>query len=96
MRKTILAVIFVLGWAFAEERATATGQVIDAAGKPLERATVFIYEGHVKKGYGAYCPTCWADCGKHASTDADGNFSIAGLNPVQIDGRQGGIYCRVR
>jgi len=81
MRKTILAIIFASGSLFAEERATATGKVTDAAGKALEHATVFVYEGHVKKGYGVYCPTCWADCGKHASTDAEGNFSIAGLNP---------------
>lgn len=81
MRKVILAVIFASGFAVAEERATAIGTVTDAAGKPLEHATVFIYEGHVKKGYGVYCPTCWADCGKHAATDGEGKFSIAGLNP---------------
>jgi hypothetical protein len=81
MRRTLLAIIFTSGWAFAEERATATGKVTDADGKPLEHATVFIYEGHVKKGYGVYCPTCWADCGKHAATDPEGNFTIAGLNP---------------
>ena len=69
MRKILLAVVFASGWAFAEERATATGRVTDAAGKPLEHATVFIYEGHVKKGYGVYCPTCWARLCKHASTD---------------------------
>jgi hypothetical protein len=79
--RIILAVTFASGFALAEERATATGKVTDAAGKALDHATVFIYEGHVKKGYGVYCPTCWADCGKHASTDAEGNFSIAGLNP---------------
>jgi protocatechuate 3,4-dioxygenase beta subunit len=82
MRPGILAwIIFASGCAFAEERATATGKVTDAAGKPLVHATVFIYEGHVRTGYGIYCPTCWADCGKHSSTDANGNFSIAGLNP---------------
>lgn len=81
MRKTLFALIFASGWALAEDRATANGKVTDADGKPLEHATVFIYEGHVKKGYGVYCPTCWADCGKHASTGPDGSFTIAGLNP---------------
>jgi len=66
---------------FAADRATATGKVTDAAGKPLEHASVLVYEGHVKTGYGVYCPTCWADCGKRVTTDADGNFSIPGLNP---------------
>jgi hypothetical protein len=70
MRKSILATIFASGLTFAADHVTATGKVTDAAGKPLERATVFIYEGHVKKGYAVYCPTCWADCGKHASNDA--------------------------
>jgi protocatechuate 3,4-dioxygenase beta subunit len=68
------------GWAFADERATATGSVTDATGKPVEHATVLVYEAHVKKGYSVYCPTCWVDCGKHAVTDTEGNFTIAGLN----------------
>jgi len=65
----------------AAERATTTGKVTDAAGKPVEHATVLVYEAHVKKGYSVYCPTCWADCGKHAATDSDGSFTISGLNP---------------
>ena len=81
MRKSILAAVFASGLIFAADHVTATGKVIDTDGKPVEHATVFIYEGHVKKGYGVYCPTCWADCGKHASTDAEGNFAIPGLNP---------------
>ncbi len=82
MRPNILPwLIFASGFAVAEEGVTATGKVTDAAGKPLEHATVFIYEGRVRTGYGVYCPTCWADCGKHSSTDADSHFSIAGLNP---------------
>lgn len=67
--------------AAAGERATATGNVTDTNGKPLERATVLVYEAHVKKGYSVYCPTCWVDCGKHSVTDAAGNFTIRGLNP---------------
>jgi hypothetical protein len=33
MRKTLLTLLFASGWAFAEERATATGKGID--GQPL-------------------------------------------------------------
>jgi protocatechuate 3,4-dioxygenase beta subunit len=89
MRKSLFAFGFALiiltrGLAIADERATATGKVTDATGNAIDRATVFVYEGHVKKGYGVYCPTCWADCGKHATTDAEGNFTIAGLNPDLI------------
>lgn len=31
-------------------------------------------QGRVKKGYSVYRPTCYADCGKHTVTDAEGNF----------------------
>jgi hypothetical protein len=27
------------------------------------------------------CPSCYADCGKHATTDAEGNFTIQNLDP---------------
>src|ERR1035441_11004499 len=86
MRSRFLAtatalVIGVAAPAFADERATATGAVTDAAGAPLEHATVLVYEARVKKGYSIYCPTCWVDCGKHAFTDAAGRYTIAGLNP---------------
>jgi protocatechuate 3,4-dioxygenase beta subunit len=64
--------IMAAGWALAAERATATGNVTDATGKPLEHAAVLVYEAHVKKGYSIYCPTCWVDCGKRAFTDAEG------------------------
>ena len=26
----------------------------------------------LRKGYSIYCPTCWTDCGKRATTDAEG------------------------
>ena len=65
----------------AEERATITGNVTDAAGKPVEHATVLVYEAGVKKGYSVYCPTCYVDCGKHVFTDAEGNYTIGSLAP---------------
>jgi Carboxypeptidase regulatory-like domain len=68
-------------WALADERATVHGKVTDANGIPLEHATVLVYEGHVRTGYGVYCPTCWVDCGKHAVTDAAGGFTISSLSP---------------
>jgi len=66
---------------FGEERATATGKVVDVAGKPLEHATVMVYSAGVKKGYSIFCPTCYRDCGKRTVTDPDGNYSISGLDP---------------
>jgi len=65
---------------FAAERATLTGKVTDAAGKPLERATVMVYHAGVKQGYSTFCPSCYTDCGKRAITDASGAFTISGLS----------------
>ena len=64
----------------ADERATVTGKVNDASGNPVTQATVLVYEAGVRKGYSIYCPTCWTDCGKRATTDSEGKFSISGLN----------------
>ena len=63
------------------ERATATGKVVDGDGKPVSHATVLVYEARMRRGYSVYCPTCWVDCGKRSTTDAQGNYSIAALNP---------------
>lgn len=74
----------VTGIARADERAAVTGKVVDSAGKPVDHATVLVYSAGVKKGYAEFCPTCWADCGKRTTTDADGKFAIAGLSPDLI------------
>jgi hypothetical protein len=66
----------------SEESATITGVIIDASGQAVKDATVFVYSAHLKKGYAVVCPTCWIDCGKRADTDAQGQFTITGLNPA--------------
>jgi hypothetical protein len=58
-----VAIWLAAGCLAAQERATITGQVTDAAGKPVEHATVLVYEAGVKKGYSIFCPTCYTDCG---------------------------------
>jgi Carboxypeptidase regulatory-like domain len=68
------------GISLGDERVTLTGRVADASGKPVEHATVLVYEAGVKKGYSIYCPTCWVDCGKHTVTDAEGSYTITGLS----------------
>jgi hypothetical protein len=79
----VLVAFFVLGGAksFAVNRATLTGKVTDAAGKPLDHATVIVYHAGVKKGYSTFCPSCYTDCGKRALTNASGAFTIKGLSP---------------
>jgi Carboxypeptidase regulatory-like domain len=66
---------------FATERVTLVGRVIDERGKPLTDATVMVYHAGVKTGYSIYCPSCYADCGKRATTDAAGSYTIRGLDP---------------
>src|SRR5260370_36524504 len=89
MRKSTLSIITAVLFVTpilcaADERATVTGQVADATGSPMEHATVLVYEAGVRKGYSIYCPTCWTDCGKRATTDAEGKYSIRGLNPELV------------
>lgn len=61
-------------------KATATGTVKDAEGQPLANATVLVHSAGVRTGYSTYCPTCYVDCGKRTTTDAQGRFSIPGLD----------------
>jgi hypothetical protein len=65
-----------------EESATITGTIVDEVGQPAKEATVFVYSAQLKNGYAIVCPTCWLDCGKRADTDAQGRFTIPGLNPA--------------
>ena len=60
---------------------TLAGKVTGTDGKPLTGATVMVYQAGVRKGYNAYCPTCYRDCGKRATTDSAGYYSITGLSP---------------
>lgn len=79
--KVALAILAVSSLTLAAESVTIAGVVNDASGKPVDHATVLVYEAFVKTGYGVYCPSCWPDCGKHAFTSSEGKFSISGLSP---------------
>jgi len=65
-----------------KDSASIAGTIVDDAGQPAKDATVFVYSARLKQGYAIVCPTCFVDCGKHAETDAHGQFSITGLNPA--------------
>jgi protocatechuate 3,4-dioxygenase beta subunit len=81
---TVISLTIFPSFCVAAERATAAGKVVQADGKPLEHATVLVYEARVRKGYSVFCPTCWVDCGKRATTDAEGKYSIGGLDPELV------------
>jgi hypothetical protein len=61
-------------------RVDLTGRVLNADEEPIADAKVMIYTAGVKEGTSPYCPSCYADCAKWASTDADGAFKIEALD----------------
>src|SRR5216117_2878743 len=80
-RLPIASLTLVASVSMAADRATIAGKVTDSSGKPLEHATVMVYQAGVKQGYSTYCPTCYTDCGKRALTDGAGSFTIQNLSP---------------
>jgi hypothetical protein len=58
-----------------------TGKVSDAEGKPIARATAFVYTAKPRAGASVFCPSCYADCRKKAATDEAGKFTISALDP---------------
>ena len=68
--------------AAADERPDLTGQVVEAGGAPIAKASVFIYTAGPKHGTSSLCPSCYADCQKNAHTDENGDFKIESLDPT--------------
>lgn len=56
--------------------AEVSGTIRDETGAPVAGATVRIYTAGLRAGDSPMCPSCWADCGKSATTDAGGGFAI--------------------
>jgi len=66
----------------SQARPDLTGTVSAKGGAPLPvSATVFIATAAPKSGTSTFCPSCYADCSKHARTDAQGGFKIDSLDP---------------
>lgn len=57
-----------------------SGAVTDPDGHPVPGATVYIYTAGPRTGVSPFCPSCYADCGKHQATDAAGHFRIPQLS----------------
>ena len=53
--------------------------IVSFDGTPIPGAEVFIYTAHPKSGPSPYCPSCYPDCSKHATTDSSGAFRIKSL-----------------
>ena len=103
MRRLLLA---LLSLALATTTFAAndlTGSVVDAAGKSVPGAHVYVYAAHPRVGLSALCPTCYRDCGKHEPVDAAGAFRLEDLNRTLLfdilavaDGYQSSLVQRVR
>src|SRR5437868_5681841 len=65
-------------------RADLNGRVVDASGKPIRGASVFIYTAGARVGVNPFCPSCYADCSKRAATGDDGGFLIRSLDSSLI------------
>ena len=57
------------------------GVVKSQGGTGLPQATVFISTAGPRTGTSTFCPSCYADCQKHAKADSLGAFKIKSLDP---------------
>ncbi len=78
MNTALIALLLVVGLA---DRPDLVGRVVTAGDHPLAGAVVMIDSAAVRQGSSPLCPSCYADCRKRASTDQDGKFRIASVDP---------------
>ncbi len=76
----LLGLSSLAAWA-GEQRPNITGTISDTAGKPVKDALVFVWTAGPRRGTSSYCPSCYPDCVKRATTAADGTFTIPSLDP---------------
>lgn len=63
-----------------EAVADLAGMVTDSTGVPLPKAMVYVYTAAPRVGSSPFCPSCYADCGKHQLTDGKGGFRLPALS----------------
>jgi hypothetical protein len=61
-----------------------TGRVVDFNNRPLAGATVLVSTAAPREGVAVFCPSCYLDCGRTATTDADGQFTFNDLDPSLV------------
>lgn len=72
-----LSLVVMAGLLAADDRELKfTGVVRDGAGNPLVGARVDVDTAAPRVGRGIFCPSCYLDCRKSATTGADGRFAI--------------------
>jgi hypothetical protein len=60
------------------------GRVVDFNNRPLAGATVLVSTAAPREGVAVFCPSCYLDCGRTATTDADGQFAFSNLDPSLV------------
>lgn len=84
LRTDLTALLFIALASAAAPADDLNGAVRDNNGNPLAEATVFIHTAKPRFGTSILCPSCYADCKKQATTDAEGRFTIADLDPSLV------------
>lgn len=79
--KTLLAVLAFLPLSLQAAPSRITGRILDAGGRAVPKAQVYVYTAVPLQGVSAICPSCYRDCGKHQAATARGDFRIDGLDP---------------
>ena len=89
--KTLAAMLLLVCGAFVHANPAATASsrpdlsgVVTSGGKAISRALVYVYTAGPRVGTSPYCPSCYADCRKRATTDKTGAFIIPSLDPQLI------------
>ncbi|HVC97958.1 MAG TPA: carboxypeptidase-like regulatory domain-containing protein [Pirellulales bacterium] len=81
---SIAAVLLLCAVSAVPAAGTLTGRVFDENGEPLAGALVDLSTAKPRVGLAVTCPSCYRDCAKSATTDAEGRFSIGELDPTLL------------
>jgi hypothetical protein len=79
-----LLIVCALAMVAAADRPTLRGVVRKTDGSPLANARVMIHTAQPRVGTSSFCPSCYVDCGRVATTAADGRFEIPHLDPALL------------
>jgi uncharacterized GH25 family protein len=68
------------GPAVLQAQPTLSGRVVDSSAEPVSGARVDISTAAPLRGRGSFCPSCYLDCRKSATTNSEGEFEIPRLS----------------
>lgn len=84
MRPLLVAALLLAPLPLAAAGHDLAGRVVDAAGKPIPNAHVWIYEAFPRVGRPTICPSCYRDCRKREAVGARGEFRVKSLDPKLV------------